>query len=291
MSQASPTAADSTLAGKTPSVSVVICVIDPHPVYFVQAVRSILEQSVRDLELIIIEEPSSASAAPLLAGIADPRIRHYAHPQRTSLVEQRNRGIEHARAELIAVLDADDIAEPDRLQKQLCFMHAHPEVGALGTQLRLIDPSGATLGYRHYPVEPGAVTDALASINPIGQPAVMYRKALVQSLGGYRYGRYPATEDYELWCRMAATGAKLANLDEALVRYRIHPGAMKTTKLHGILRGTIEIKEQYFKGRMSARARLRLLGEKLLLHLPPPLVLRLFLATSLRRDEPRGASR
>ncbi len=270
-------------------MSVVICVIDPHPSYFVQAVRSILDQTLRELELIIIEEPSSASAAPLLAAISDPRIRHYAHPQRTSLVEQRNRGIEHARAELIAVLDSDDVAEPDRLQKQLAYMRAHPEVGALGTQLRLIDPDGATHGYRHYPVQPDEVTAALALINPIGQPAVMYRKSLVQQLGGYRYGRFPATEDYELWCRMAAHGAKLANLDEALVRYRIHPGGMKTTKLHGILRGTIEIKEQYFAGRMNAHARLRLLGEKLLLRLPPPLVLKLFLALSLRKDAPGRA--
>ncbi len=275
------------LSSKVPAVSVVICVIDPHPVYFVEAVRSILQQSLRDLELIIIEEPSSASAAPLLAGFDDARIRHYAHPQRTSLVGQRNRGIEHARAELIAVLDSDDIAEPERLQKQAAYLHAHPEVGALGTQLRLIDPAGNPHGYRHYPVEPEAVSKALAFINPIGQPAVMYRKSVVQSLGGYRYSRYPATEDYELWCRMVAQGVKLANLDEALVRYRIHPGGMKTTKLRGILRGTIEIKEQYFKGRMSPRAKLRLLGEKVLLLLPPPLVLKLFLALSLRQDAPR----
>ncbi len=263
-------------------MSVVICVIDPHPVYFPMAVRSILDQTLRELELIIIEEPSSASAAPLLADIHDPRLRHFAHPTRTTLVEQRNRGIEHARAELIAVLDADDVAEPERLAKQLAYMHAHPEVAVLGTQLQLIDPDGNTLGYRNYPTEPKAVTAALERYNPIGQPAVMYRKSVVQAAGAYRYSRYPATEDYELWCRLGVSGLLLANLGEPLVRYRIHPGGMKTQKLRGILLGTIELKEQYFGQHMSLPGKLRLLGERALLRLPPPLVLWLFVRMSTR---------
>jgi glycosyltransferase involved in cell wall biosynthesis len=267
-------------ATTTPRVSVVICVIDPHPVYFPLAVRSILAQSVADLELIIIEEPSSAEVAPLLASIVDPRLRHYAHPTRTTLVEQRNRGIEHARAELIAVLDSDDVAEPERLARQLAYMEAHPEVGVLGTQLRLIDPQGATLGYRRYPTAPAEVTRALELFNPIAQPAVMYRKSVVQAAGGYRYSRYPATEDYELWCRLGTAGVQLANLDEPLVRYRIHPGGMKTTKLRGILRGTVELKQQYFGASMSPRARLRIAAEQALLLLPPRLVLWLFVRTT-----------
>ncbi len=265
-----------------PVVSVVICVIDPHPVYFPLAVASILEQSLRELELIIVEEPSSASAGELLRRFDDPRIRHLSHETRTTLVEQRNRGIEHARAELIAVLDADDVAEPTRLAEQVAFMQEHPEVGVLGTQLRLIDPAGETIGFRRYPVEPRAVTAALERYNTIGQPSVMYRKSVVQAAGGYRYSRYPATEDYELWCRLGSAGVQLANLERALVRYRIHPGGMKTQKLHGILRGTIELKETYFGGRMSLRAKLRLLGERALLRLPPALVLWLFVHTSTR---------
>ncbi|HEX2678193.1 MAG TPA: glycosyltransferase, partial [Polyangiales bacterium] len=241
------------------------------------AVRSILDQSVKDLELIIIEEPSTTRGEDFLRDLPDPRVRHYYHPTRTTLVEQRNRGIELARSELIAVLDADDIAEPDRLAKQLEFMEAHPEVGALGTQLRLIDPKGNTIGFRRYPTSPKDVTAALEIINPIGQPSVMYRKSVVQKAGMYRY---PVIEDYELWCRLAANGVLLANLDEPLVRYRIHGGGIKATQLRGTLKSTIELKEQYYGSTMSAKAKLRLLGERALLKLPPQLVLWLFVRTT-----------
>jgi glycosyltransferase involved in cell wall biosynthesis len=267
---------------KPPGVSVVICVIDPHPVYFVEAVGSVLGQTFPDLELLIIEEPSSRDGRSLLAHVDDPRIRHRMHDTRTSLVEQRNRGLALARAELVAVLDADDIAEPGRLEAQIRYLDSHPEVGVLGTQLKLIDPRGATLGYRRYPIQAPDVARALRLFNPIGQPSIMLRKSAVEECGGYQYSSHPATEDYELWCRMAAQGVGLANLPEPLVRYRIHPGGMKTTRLRGILRGSIEIKQRYFRGRLGIAGYTRLLAERLLLRLPASWVMHLFLTSQAR---------
>lgn len=274
------------MSGPIPRVSVVISVVDPHPAYFPAAVQSILEQSLQDLELIIIEEPSSTRCAPLLAAMGgdgaepgDPRIRHFEHATRTTLVDQRNRGIAHARAELIALLDADDVAEPERLMRQVEFMDAHPDVALVGSHLQLIDEDGNSLGRRRYPTAPEAIRAALEVSNPIAQPSVMYRRSVVQAAGGYRPSELPAT-DYELWCRLATGGARFANLDMPLVRYRIHPGGMKSTKLRDTLRATIAIKREYFGADMSMRARLRLLGERLLLALPPRLVLWLFLRTS-----------
>jgi hypothetical protein len=159
-------------------------------------------------------------------------------------------------------------------------MNAHPELGVLGTQLRLIDPTGATLGYRRSPTAPGEVQRALESLNPIAQPAVMYRNSVVQAAGGYRHGPCSISEDYELWCRLGTSGVQLANLDEPLVRYRIHPGGMKTTRLRGTLRATIELKQTYFGASMSAKAKLRLAAEQVLLRLPPKLVLWLFVRST-----------
>lgn len=265
-----------------PRVSVVISVIDPDPTYFPEAVASILAQTFGDLELIIVEEPSSARCAPLLASFEDGRIRHLEHPRRTSLVAQRNRGIAAACGELIALLDADDIAEPQRLSRQVTYMDAHPQIGVLGTQLQLIDRAGQALGNRTYPTDPDAVAAAFQHYNPIAQPSVMYRKAVVAAVGGYLESELPAT-DYDLWCRLSQSGVRMANLDQPLVRYRIHPDGMKTRKLHATLRATIAIKQRYFGGRMSLTARLRLLAERLLLRLPGRLVLWLFLRTSVRR--------
>src|SRR5947207_11341680 len=112
-----------------PSVSVLMPVLNPHPVYFREAVQSILAQERADLELVIVEDPGERSAAELLP--ADPRIRHVRNPERTSLVDQRNRALAEARADFVAMLDADDIAEPARLATQLAFLRDHPEVGVV----------------------------------------------------------------------------------------------------------------------------------------------------------------
>ena len=269
-----------------PLVSVVICVIDPHPVYFAEAIESILHQTLKDLELIIVEEPSSAEAKDILTQFDDGRIRHFLHPVRTSLIEQRNRGIEYAKSNLIAVLDSDDIAEPDRLEKQVSYLNSHPEIGVLGTQLHLINTEGKTIGYRHYPTDTEVITETMKLFNPIGQPSVMYRKPQVKAMGGYKYRRYSVNSDYELWCRLASKGVKFANLKEALVRYRIHPMGMKTMKLREVVKATIDIKQQYFSGQMGPNALLRLWVEKMLLLLPPRLVLKLFLRMNLKKRPP-----
>jgi glycosyltransferase involved in cell wall biosynthesis len=265
---------------KAPLVSVVMCVIDPHPVYFPEAVQSILDQTLQDLELIIIEEPSSRSASELLKCFADDRIRHFCHSHRTSLAQQRNRGIALARAALVASHDADDIAEPSRLMSQVSYMQGHPDVGVLGCQLTMMDGNGTLLGFRRYPTSTEAVMKTLTRYNPVAHPSVMYRKALVEAAGGYRQ---ELTDDYELWIRLAKSNVRIANLPSALVRYRIHAGAMKATRLRATLRSTIELKEAAFSGRMDLRSKLRLQAEKLLMHLPAPVVLKLFTLATISR--------
>ena len=285
--------------GIAPRVSAVISVVDPHPVYFREAVASILGQTLSELELIIIEEPSGRRVADVLQGteapprsagavppIDDARIRHFCHPHRTSLVDQRNRGLEHARSEYVALLDADDICKPDRFAKQLAFLEAHPEVGVVGSQLEVIDHEGRHIGYRAYPIEPEAIRRALPLYNPIAQPGCMLRRSAALAVGGYQYKLHKFVEDYELWCRMAKHGFALANLPEPLTRYRIHPEGAKTTSLRSSLLGTIDVKRIHFAGAMGPRARLRLLGERALLRLPGPLVIKLFLALQVRRELP-----
>ena len=265
-----------------PIVSIVMPVLNPHPVYFRQAVESILNQTLQDWELVIVEDPSPRSAAEILKDYPDPRIRHFVNPQRTSLVKQRNRALNEARAELIACQDADDISEPERLEKQVKFMESNPEISVLGTWLRVIDEEGRTLGFRRYPCDHDDIVRAMRIYNSVGHPSVMLRREVALRHGGYQYNRFPAAQDYDLWCRLAKSGVRFANLPEPLVRYRIHKGAVKSVKLRETLRGTIEIKQLYFGAEIGFRAKLRLMGERLLLLLPPKFVLWLFLKTSVK---------
>jgi GT2 family glycosyltransferase len=197
--------------------------------------------------------------------------------------------VREARAPLVAWLDADDVALPGRLAKQAAFLDAHPDVAVAGSWLELIDEKGRTLGYRCYPTNDAAIRAALPRFNPIPQPGVMARREALLAAGGYVERPDGVCEDYDLWCRLARTGARFANLPEPLTRYRIHLGAMKARKLRGTLRDSIRIKRRYYGGALGARGRLRLFGERALCLLPPRLVLRLFLALEARRRLPPAA--
>ena len=258
-----------------PRVSVLMPVRAPDPRWFPEALRSILSQSVHDLELIVVEDPSSVSAEPMLRDFVDPRIRHVKNDRSTSLVELLNLGLGLARAPLVARMDADDVCEPDRLEKQLAYLDAHADVDVVGTDLTIIDESGRAVGRRGYPTSHAAIVEAMARFNPLAHPAVMFRRATIEAAGGYRHPER-AAQDYELWSRLAVDGRRFANLPETLVRYRVHDGAVKSTKLRETLRSTLATKETYWRRGMSLRARARLFAERLALLLPPSFVMRAF---------------
>jgi glycosyltransferase involved in cell wall biosynthesis len=265
-----------------PSVSVLMPVLNPHPVYFREAVASILAQQLADIELVIVEDPGESSAAELLP--ADSRVRHIRNPARTSLVDQRNRALAEASADVVAMLDADDIAEPERMASQLEFLREHPDVGLVGSALTIIGPDGKRLGTRGYPTQHDEIVAAMSRYNAIAQPSVMARKQLLLDAGGYTYRRFPVNEDYELWSRLVKRGVRLANHPQRLVRYRVHPHGTKAAMLKRMLRATIDVKKEHWRDRMDMRARLRFWAEHALLGLPPSVVLRLFMMTQYKDE-------
>ncbi len=267
-----------------PEISVSMPVYRPDPSLLKSAIESILVQSCQNLELILVEDPSEQPAGPVVAQIADTRVRHFVNRQRTSLIEQRNRCWQESRAEFVALLDADDIAEPDRLQKQAEFLNAHPTVGVVGSHLRIIDEAGNTLGFRSYPSTHHAIVRTMPFSNPIGQPSVMFRRRVVQSVGGYKYRKYGVCSDYELWSRLAKQSVEFANLTEPLTRYRIHGKSLKSTRLRDSIRATLDIKRTYWSKQMTLAARARCWAESLLLFCPPQLTLQLFRKTHFTRQ-------
>ncbi len=267
-----------------PLISVLMPVLRPHAVYFPEAVRSLLEQSYQDWELVIVEDPSPETAEELLRKFPDSRIRYHCNPARTSFAEQLNLGLAQARGELVARLDADDVCEPNRLEAQVEYLQRHAEIAVLGSQLTIIDHAGRVVGWRRYPVEHAAVMAGMRRFNPLAHPSVMFRTDLVRQAGGYL--PYPGTEDYELWARLARQGAGLGNHPEPLLRYRIHPTAWKATRLQEMMRGTLELKKRYWADSMNLGDRLRVWLERGLLRLPPSWVYKLFTWTQYQRRRP-----
>ena len=274
------------MAHQNELVSVAMTVMNPDPVFFPQAVESVLGQSHQNLELVIVEDPGERSCAPMLAKLPDPRVHHICNSRRTGHKEQRNCSLQASRGEFVAVLDADDVCYPDRMEKQLAFLCENRDVGVIGSQTEIIDSRGKTLGWREYPVTHASIMKAMTRFNALAHPSVMMRKRQALSAGGYRNDS--AAHDYDLWSRMAVRGVKFWNYPRPLLKYRIHGSAIKATRLRETLRVTIDIKKEYWSDAFDARARLRLLAEKLFLCLPAQMVYTLFCWSQFRRIRPRS---
>ena len=269
-----------------PRVSVVIPVFMPHAQYFRQAIDSVLNQSFSDFELIVVEDPSPSSGQALLAGIDDPRLKYVLNSERTSLPRQHNRGLAEARGAFICRFDADDICEPQRIERELVFLQSHPEIDVVGSNVTVLNEDSSVVGSRRYPTRHDEIVSAMRRFNPIANSTVMFRREIYERFGGWRDSALPA-QDYEWYSRLAAGGARFANLDEALVRYRLHGGSIKSSKLRGTIQTTLEVKNLYWRHDMDLHSRAIMLIERLLLHVPEPVVLKLFTAVRYRRSKRR----
>lgn len=266
-----------------PSVSVVMPVWRADPGQIRSAVESVLSQTLAALELIVIEDPSDRVAEDLIQSIGDSRIVYRRNRERTSIVQQHNQGVDLARAELVARADSDDCSEPARLEQQRRMLDDHPEVDVVGSNLLVIDESGTPLGRRIYPASHEDILRQFPRLNPIANPAVMFRRSVVQRFGGWTEGRNATARDYEWYSRLARGGARFANIQTELVRYRLHRGSIKTRRTRATLETTIEVKRSYWLSQMSSADRTIYFAERLLAHTPPSLVRLAFRAVRLRR--------
>jgi glycosyltransferase involved in cell wall biosynthesis len=218
----------------SPAISVVMSVYNGEA-FLAKSVESILNQTFGDFEFIIINDGSTDKTAEILSEYVkrDQRVRVFPQQNR-GRAESLNRGIQLAKADLIARMDADDVSLPNRFIEQLKFMNAHPEVGLLGAAIEWVTPEGPRLLVEHLPIEDGALRATMLRSNPFRHPTIMMRKDIVLSLGGYRKVLLDA-DDYDLWLRMAER-TQLANLAHALVLYRVHPNQASVKNMrHQIL--------------------------------------------------------
>ena len=188
--------------------------------YLGDAIESILNQSFRDFEFIIINDGSTDGTSRILNHFQqqDNRIRCYDQSNQ-GLGNTLNAGLKLARGKYIARMDADDASHPERLAKQVAFMEMHPEIGVCGTWVKTIGkPSGEIW---RYPTDDATIRCRLLFESSLAHPSVIMRHVLFTRTGlDYRLEYSPA-EDYDLWVR-ASTHCLFANLSEVLLSYRLH---------------------------------------------------------------------
>lgn len=212
----------------SPLVSVLMPVYNAQR-YVAQAIESILQQTFTEFELIILDDGSTDRSLQILQRYAarDPRIRLISR-ENCGIAATRNQLIAEASAELIAVMDADDVALPQRLARQVNFLQQHPQIICLGSSYELIDARGRQITTLAVPLQHAEIErQALAGHASVFQPCAMMRRTAVMQIGGYDTSLKLAS-DLDLWLRLSEIG-ELANLAESLVQYRLHAESVSET--------------------------------------------------------------
>lgn len=214
---------------RAPIVSVLMSVYNGEQ-FLCDAIESILFQSLRDLELIVVNDGSTDATAEILRGYQqkDSRLRVF-HQDNLGLIESLNRGAGFSRGKYIARMDADDIAPKNRLALQVNFLEKQKELAVVGGSIDVINASGIKLETCHFPTSDEEIKSTLVSGTcPICHPATVMRAQAFRSVGGYRKA-FAEAEDYDLWLRLA-DGFRLANLEAVVLRYRRHQGQVSVRK-------------------------------------------------------------
>ena len=208
----------------SPAISVIMSVYNGER-YLRQAISSILAQSFRDFEFIIVNDGSRDKTAEILNEfeVMDSRIKIF-HQDNQGLVFSLNRGIQVAKGSFVARMDADDISHPERLSLQMRRFAGEPSILLLGSAYTYIDGAGRKIKSQSVALDNDSLQRSMIKQgNPFCHSSVMIRASALQSVGGYRslVGKY--AQDYDLWLRLSEFG-EVENLNAELIEYRVHCG-------------------------------------------------------------------
>jgi glycosyltransferase involved in cell wall biosynthesis len=203
-----------------PAVSVVMTVFNQRA-FVADAVDSVLGQDFGDFELLVVDDGSTDGSAAAVAERSDPRLRLVPRPHQ-GRVAALNHAVRLARGRYLAILDADDLALPGRLELPVRFLDANPRIGAAGSAVQPLLGAGGRRGTRRLPRGDAAIRLTFLLRNPMFHSSVTYRAAALAEIGGFD----PAVSsgvDNDALLRLAARW-RLANLAAPLAVKRVHPG-------------------------------------------------------------------
>ncbi|MCC6932099.1 MAG: glycosyltransferase [Deltaproteobacteria bacterium] len=211
---------------RPPAVSVVMSVYNGGQ-FLPLAIQSILDQTFKNFEFIIVDDGSTDNSAEIIKSFNDPRIKLLTQKNK-GLVNSLNRAVKISRGEFIARMDDDDISLPQRLEKELIAITANQSIGVAGSYYSYIDTAGTPFASHISPTLHEDLRFLLLHKNPYGHGSTLIRKEALVKAGLYR-DKYPAAEDYDLWRRIARDWL-LVQIPEGLYLYRQNPEGISSKK-------------------------------------------------------------
>ena len=243
------------------------------------AIKSIINQSYQNWELIIIDDASTDSSQNIIKNFIrqEPRIKLLKNSTNQHIVYSRNKGLKKAQGKYIAFLDSDDRALPERLERQVNFMENNPKVGVCGSAVELINTTGKILKVRSYPEKDAEIRVAFFFFNPILQSTAIVRKECFDKLGFFD-DQFRNAEDLNIWFRFG-NQYLLHNLPEVLGQYRLHDENSLITDQKMMIRNVLKARKLAVKKygyRMNFKTQIAYLCSWLMLIFPTFLVRKIF---------------
>ncbi len=206
---------------------------DENPNHLKNCIDSVLEQTYKDFEFIIVVEPDETNIEYLnVLSNAERRLKVLRNDVKLGIAASRNVGIKESAGKYIAIIDGDDYCDPRRFKKQFQFLENNPEIALVGTNMFLVNEDGNIIGSRIYPEIHNDIKKSFLFTDAVANPTLMVRKKDLDVVGLFDTG-FAKSEDFELWLRLLSKGKKMYNLQEKLVYYRMSTNHNeKRGKLH-----------------------------------------------------------
>jgi glycosyltransferase involved in cell wall biosynthesis len=251
--------------------------------YLGEAIESILNQTYKNIEFIIVDDCSTDNSWDVILKCAklDSRIRVYKNEKNLGIVKTRNKlfSLVDKNSKYFAIFDSDDISLPKRLEKQVDFLEKNSDFGIVGSNITIINENSKIVGIRNYQFN---VQKIKFIKSPFAQPSVMFRRNVLDSV---RYSSdFDVCEDFDLWFRILAK-SKGENLNFTGLKYRISSTQSKSTHLKKTIKNTLVIKFKYMelKNYLNFMVVFRIVVEFILLLLPNKLVSWLFSYVEIKK--------
>tara|TARA_B100001027_G_C16263077_1_gene330503 strand:- start:399 stop:1202 length:804 start_codon:yes stop_codon:yes gene_type:complete len=224
-------------------VSVIIPIYNPKLRVFKKCINSLLNQTYKDIEIIIIDDSANTEKnKSFLKAFNSKKLQHHVPTKKLGLAASINKGIGLSNGNYIARADCDDYYHPNRIKKQLLILKSMKSVELCGTNCVKVDLNDIAVGLRNYPEHNASIQRKMHFTSPFAHPSVMFKKSFFK-----KYGKYKTDidiEDYELWLRAKKNGCIFYNIQEHLTYLRVENVSKFSRPRHW--KENLKLKVKYF---------------------------------------------